>query len=149
MVSKVLWDQSATPSSIMTTALNSLADNTISGASSVVDNAANLDTMAWLELNVTYGTAPSDANPSVDVYIAESLDGTNYQDAPVTGGTDQAHLFMGSFPVRKVTSAQRLVIGPFAIPPSKFKLYLDNQTGQAMAATGNTLDIKVANLEGQ
>ena len=149
MVAAVKWEGANTVTQIMTTALNSLADNTITAASSEVDNSVNLDTFMWLELNVTYGTAPDDANPSVDVYMIEAPDGTDYQDDPVTSGVDQGHLFLGAFPVRKITSAQRLVVGPFAMPPSKFKLFLDNQAGQAMAATGNTLDIAVNNLESQ
>jgi len=149
MVSKVIWEAPPTVTSIMTTALNSLANNTISAASTEVANQINLDTFAWLELNATFGTSPSDANPTVDVYMATAPDGTNYETAPLTGGAQQGHMFLGSFPIRKVTSAQRVVIGPFAIPPTKFKLYLDNQTGQAMASTGNTLDIITDNLEGQ
>lgn len=150
MVSVVKWEAapSITPN-ILTTGLDSLANNTISSASTEVDNSTNLDTFFWLEFNVTFGVAPSDTNPRVDAYMAAAPDGTNYASAPLTGGAEQTHMFVGNFPVRKVASAQRVVIGPFAAPPMKFKLYLDNQTGQAMAASGNTLDIIVDNLEAQ
>ncbi|MFQ5433931.1 MAG: hypothetical protein ACE5FD_03560 [Anaerolineae bacterium] len=126
-----------------------MANDTISAASTEVANQTNLDTLAWFELNVTFGTAPSDTNPTVDVYMATAPDGTNYETAPLTGGANQGHMFVGSFPIQKVTSAQRIVIGPIALPPTKLKVYLDNQTGQAMAASGNTLDIITDNLEGQ
>lgn len=149
MVSAVKWQAASTVTQIMTTQLDGLANDTISTASTEVDNSTNLDTFAWLELNVTFPTAPSDDSPSVDVYMTQAPDGTNYQDNPVSGGTDQGHLFAASFPVQKVTTAQRLVIGPIPLPPHKFKLFLDNQTGQAMNSTGNTLDIAVNNLEGQ
>ena len=149
MVSAVKWQAAPTVTSIMTTALNSLANNTISAASTVVANQTNLDTLSWFELNVTYGVAPSDANPTVDLYAATAPDGTNYETAPLTGGANQGHMFIGSFPIAKVTSAQRVVIGPFAFDPMTTKFYLDNQTGQAMAATGNTLDIITDNLEGK
>ena len=149
MVSAVKWQAAPTKTQIMTTQLDGLANNTISSASTEVDNSVNLDTYAWLELNVTFGSAPSDANPTVDVYMAKAPDGTNYESAPLTGGAQQGHMFIGSFPVQKVTSAQRIVVGPIPLPPTKFQLYLDNQTGQAMAANGNTLDIYTDNLEGQ
>ena len=142
----VKWAGAPTRTTIMTTQLDGLANNTISGASSVVDNSVNLDTYAWLELNVTFGVAPSDANPSVDVYIQKSLDGTNYEDAPLTGGAQQGHMFVGAFPIKKVTTAQRIQIGPIPLPPEKVQFYLDNQTGQSMAASGNTLIIGVQNL---
>jgi len=149
MVSALKWEASLSGTQIMTTAMNSLADNTITAASTAVDNSTNLDTKAWLELNTTYGSSPSDNAPSVDVFMATAPDGTNYESAPLTGGADQAHMYVGSFPIQKVTSAQRIVIGPIDLPPSKFKLYLDNQTGQAMAASGNTLDIYTDNFEAQ
>lgn len=149
MVSKVIWDESSTPTEIMTTQLNTLINNTITTASTTINNDTDLDMYYWLELNVTFGTAPSDTVPTVDVYKAESLDGTNFQSDPVTGGTDCMHQFVGSFPVRKVTSAQRLIIGPFLMGPNDHKLFLDNQTGQSTASSGNTLDFKPANPEGQ
>lgn len=149
MPSALQWEATSSVTQIMTTALNSLADNTITAASTEVDNSTGLDTYFWLELNVTYGTNPGDAVPTVDVYMTQAPDGTNYESAPLTGGANQGHMFVGAFPVRATTSAQRVVIGPFAMPPHKLKFYLDNQTGQATASSGNTLDIVTNNLEGQ
>ena len=149
MVSAVKWQAAPTVTPIATTQLNSLANNTISAESTVVPNQTNLDTLSWFELNVTYGVAPTDSNPSVDLYAATAPDGTNYETAPLTGGVNQGHMYIGSFPIAKVTTAQRIVIGPFALDPMATKFYLDNQTGQAMAATGNTLDIITDNFEGQ
>ena len=150
MASIVKWE--AAPSvtaDIMTTALNSLANNTISAVSTEVVNSTGLNTFFWLELNVTFGSAPSDANPSVDVYATRALDGTVYETAPLTGGADAGQTYIGSFPVQKVTSAQVLRIGPFGFEPLKHKFLLDNQTGVAFPASGSTLDIGVDNLEGQ
>ena len=149
MVAKVLWAGASSVTQIMTTDLNSLANNTMSAASTVVTGQTNLDTFMWLELNVTFGVSPSDANPSVDLYMAQAMDGTNYDTAPLTGGANQGHLYIVSFPIAKVTAAQRVTIGFFAAQPHTAKFYLDNQTGQTMAATANTLDIGVNNLESQ
>lgn len=150
MVSAVKWEAAlSVVTGIITTALNALANNTISAVSTEVDNSAGLDTFFWLELNVTFAVAPSDANPSVDVYATRALDGTVYETAPLTGGVDAGQTYIGSFPVQKVTSAQVLRIGPFGFEPMKHKFLLDNQTGQAFPATGSTLDIATNNLEGQ
>ena len=149
MVAAIKWEGTSSATEIMTTALNSLADNTISAASTEVDNSTGLNTFMWFELNAIFGTSPDDANPTVDLYIIQAPDGTNYASAPITGGVDQDHLILVNIPVRKVTSAQRLVVGPFPAPPHKIKVYADNQTGQSMAASGNTIDIYVNNLESQ
>lgn len=149
MVAAIKWEGASSATEIMTTALNSLADNTITAASTEVNGSTALDTFMWFELNVTFGVAPDDNNPTVDLYVTEAPDGTNYASAPVTGGADQDQLFLDAVPVRKVTSAQRIIVGPFPAPPHKFKVYADNQTGQSMAASGNTIDIYVNNLESQ
>ncbi len=147
MPSAVNWEGALSGSEILNTGAT-LANNTMSAASSEVDNSSALDVYAWLELNVTFGTNPSDTPPTVDVYMTRALDGSNYEDAPATGGANQPHLFVGSFTVLANTSAQRIMLGPILLPPCKVKFYCDNQTGQTMSS-GWTLDIYPANLESQ
>lgn len=149
MVAAVKWEASPAGAQQLSTELNSLANNTLSAGSAAYDNSANLNVYAWFELNVTFGTNPSDTPPMVDLYAAKSLDGTNYESAPVTGGAGQQHMFLGSFQVLANTSAQRVTLGPVLLPPCKLKFYLDNQTGQSMASSGNTLHVYPNNLESQ
>lgn len=149
MPAAVNWEAAPAGTQVLSTELNSLANNTITAASAAYDNSANLDVYAWFELNVTFGTNPSDTPPMVDLYMARSLDGTNYESAPVTGGAGQQHMFVGSFQVLANTSAQRVTLGPVLLPPCAVKFYLDNQTGQTMAASGNTLHVYPNNLESQ
>jgi hypothetical protein len=70
--------KAGSPAAVMTTELDGLANNAraISGA---VDNTADLDFWDDVELVVTYGTAPS-AGGTVELYLVESVDGTNYGD---------------------------------------------------------------------
>lgn len=148
MANAINWE--ATPSitaDILTTALNSLANNTISSASTEVDNTTGLDTEFYLEVNFTMAVSASDAVPSLDIYMQKTLDGTNYETAPLTGGANQGHMFLDSVQVAAGTGAQRVVLGPYVLPPLKVKFYIDNQTGQALAASGNTLDIGVVSRE--
>jgi len=129
--------------SLMTTELNSLANGSSAIASAAFDNSAGLWTHAWFELTVTYGTNPT-AESLVSFYLLPSMDGTNYPSnttgaSPVQPSTG----FIGGFPVKAVTTLQRIPMGGngilIPIPPALFKAYLLNSVGQAMAASGNIL----------
>jgi hypothetical protein len=120
----------------LTTELNALASAAASAASAAIDNSTNLDLYDDLELLVTFGTGPA-VGRSVDVYQLPSVDATNYADGG--GAVVPNALLVASFPVRSVTTAQRLVQPNVAIPPGSFKYAVVNNTDQAMAATGNTL----------
>lgn len=129
--------------SLATTELNSLANN--AGALGVeYDNATNLYLFGLFELNVTFGSAPT-ANNTVDLYLIPCPDGTNYDDA-VTGasGSAPSTSYAGGFPLRAVTSAQKVplglgVQGAIPLPPVKFKAFLLNKSGQAFPSSGSTL----------
>lgn len=143
----IKWATTSTSrGNVLSTELNSLANNAISAVGTAVDNSSNLDTYGWFEINVTFGSAPSDTNPTLDIGMVQAPDGTNYQDSAVTGFTDQEHLFLLSIPVQKTTSAQLLVIGPFDLPPHPIKFQLDNQTGVAFPASGSTVELFTNNL---
>lgn len=133
MPAKLLW-QGANAQVILEANGGALADNTIVEANDLAYDAAALDTYFWLELIAAWTTTPSDSDPKVVVYIQQAPDGTNYDDAPLTGGAQQYHKQLGVFPIRKVGSSttQRIVVGPFLLPPHPTKFYLDNQTGQSM-----------------
>lgn len=144
----IKWETTSTDRNGLTTELNSLANNAISSLGSEIDNSTNLDKYGWIRLSVTFGTSPSDTNPTVDIYIAEALDGTNYGSSPVTGGAQQDQMLLVRVPVRKVTSAQVIDVRvPGYIPPHKLKLAADNQTGQAFPSSGSTVDLYTNNDE--
>jgi hypothetical protein len=128
----------AAAASIMTTDLNSLATGQ-SNLSAAYDNGTNLYIWGDFELLVTFGVAPT-AGWMVDMYLAPAVDGSNYADSsdgasPVTSGPN----YIGGYPLRAVTSAQRIVIRGIPLPPCSFKIMLVNNSGQSMAASGNTL----------
>lgn len=136
--------ETTTIASLMTTELNSLANN--AGALGVeYDNATNLYLWGYFELVVTYGTNPTAGN-LVELYLVPAPDGTNYADNTTgASGTTSANYYVGGFPLRAVTTAQRIGLtgasgsGPIWLPPCKFKAFVINKAGQAMAASGNTL----------
>jgi hypothetical protein len=129
---------------ILDTGLNSLASGS-AALTAAIDNSSaggNTPQSLWdeLELVVTYGSAPA-AGKYVDIYRIQALDSTpNYADgssgaSPVV---NPAH-YVGSFPLRAVTTAQRITITVPLRPSATFKYQLVNSAGQAMAASGNTL----------
>lgn len=129
-------------SSQLTTGLNSLANNSLA-ISAVFDNTQGQTgdgyTLCDLELVVTFGTNPT-ANTGISVWFLQSQDGTNYEDGGT--GTTPARAPDVVFPVLVSTSAQR-IIRRVLLPPGLMKFLLKNDgTGQAFAASGNTLKIR-------
>ncbi len=150
MPSAVKWEAPlVSRGSVLTTQLNSLANDDISAVGPLLDNSVNLDMYGWLEINVNFASAPTDSTPTLDVALSMAADGTNYDDAPVTGLVQQGHLLSFSVEVRKISTAQRILYGPIPLPPGKLKFALDNQCGVAFPATGSTMTLYTNNVESQ
>lgn len=150
MVSVLNWEAALSgPTTLHSTSLNGLSSNTLSAASSAFDNTTNLDTLFFLELvTAALGLAPA-AGELVRIYAVHSLDGTNYSDAPATGGSQDGDRHVISFPYKAATSARRFTSKPLVLMPCLYKFYVDNRLSQAFAASGNTLKIWSGNLENQ
>lgn len=149
MVSAVKWEAAPSGTGVLGTEINSLANNTITAAGTEVNNASDLNTVFWLELEVTFGSSPTDAVPTADIYMVRAPDGTNYDTSPPTSGTDFGETYLCSIPLQKTTGAQRKTVGPFLLPPMKVKFLLDNQSGVSYPASGTTLTLYPANYESQ
>jgi hypothetical protein len=134
---------------LLSTELNSLASGSAAlqatGTNGAFDNTAtgNLFFAADFELVATFGTGPTTG--TIDVYLLPlGSDGASYADgaggsSPVTSNAE----YLCSFPVRAVTTAQRLVLSDVPIPGGQFVVeLLNNGTGQALAASGSTLKMR-------
>lgn len=133
-----------TITSLMTTGLNSLANNGLV-AGSVYDNtvgaAGDGYTLCDVELVVTYGTAPG-VSTGCTLWFLGSADGTNYEDG--SSSVTPGRLPDAVFPLLAVTTAQR-INRRVLLPWGKLTPLLKNDgTGVAMAASGNTLKIRPA-----
>lgn len=143
------WGNLASTVSVMTTELNSLANNASATASSAIANQTNLDIYCDLEVNL--GSLSPAAGAYVAIYIMEAVDGTNYpnpSDADLRLATSQ---LLCVVPIGTTAStAQRVAVRNLVLPPGTFKLRLDNQTGVALNASGNTVKINTydVNLNG-
>lgn len=138
------------PIVVMSTELNSLANGSGIGTTTAIDNdgASALDLYVDLELNVTFGTAPTD-NAPVEVWMRRTVDGgTSFEDV-VTGASPvpPRNGYVGSFFVRNVTSAQRLILPRVALYPYDFHLFVINRSGQAFPASGSTIRARFYKLE--
>lgn len=132
------WTATEAIETWVSTELNSLA-NAAGATGSAIDADAYGQLYADVELVVTFGTNPT-ANSLVEMYFVRQIDGTNFEDATVgASGAPPPNGFMGGFPVRAVTTQQRIILPKVEMPPEDFKVYLLNRTGQSMAASGNTL----------
>lgn len=126
------WASPEAEATALSTDLNSLGNGSLSAASAAIDNETDL--YAYIALEVVLASLTPTGAPVVNVYIAYSLDGTNYDDGSVS-----EMLPIAVLPLSTSTGAKRVSRGPFPILPLKFKLYVENKSGVAFGASGNTL----------
>lgn len=133
--------EAASIATVLSTELNSLANNA-AALGTEYDNSSNLYLWATFELNVTFGSAPTAGN-TVDLYIIPAPDGTNFDDNTTgASGAAPSTSYVGGFPLRAVTSAQKVPLGVVRridLPPTKFKVFVVNGSGQAFPASGSTV----------
>ena len=109
---------------------------------SAYDNTVNLDRWGWVELSL--GTATTTAGACIYVYMAPSLDGTDYDDGP-SSTNPASHLLVAVLQVNVGGGAKKVVsLAPFPLPPGFVKFSIKNQTGAALNGT-NTLVLFTAN----
>lgn len=132
------WSTPAATLTVLSTGLNSLANNTMSAASSTITNNTNLD--IYCDIEVLLAALSPTAAAYVALYIWEAVDGTNFpaqSDADLRLTSTQ---LLCVVPVGTTAStAQRVAVRNVLLPPGAFQIKLDNQTGVALAASGNTV----------
>lgn len=95
-----------------------------------IDNSASGHMWADWELVCRFGTAPP-AGAYVALYLVPAVDGITLAD-----GSDAVEpsstCFVGAFPVRPVTTAQRLALRRLSFPSGVFAPLIVNVAGQSM-----------------
>lgn len=140
MATTFKWAAPEALTSALTTELNSLADSTsdttgFSAVSAEISNETDLYQYINLELVIAAQGSARSAGAFVAVYINFAADGATYDDASNKAfGT-----LLATFGLDAATTARRLTRANLPIPPLDFKLYVLNDTGQAFAASANTL----------
>lgn len=145
------WDL-GTATTLMTTELNALATSSgltagaissVAGTSGLFNNVFGGAVLLGYPLGKYELTlaAPSGAvSGAVFVWFLNSVDGTNYEDGSASIiPARPANLI---FPLRSVTStAQRIILDQMPLPTGSFFVLLAQNSGQAFAATTNTLKV--------
>lgn len=128
----------------LSTGLNSLANAASSAVSAEIDNSTALDLYMDLNLSIaTQGSARS-AGGYIAIYRQRAMDGTNY---PASTNTT-VDMLVAVFPLDAATTARAEVAQEdIPIPGGKFKLYLVNSTGQALASSGNLVEYVTHSIE--
>jgi hypothetical protein len=114
----------------------------LASGSSVLSAAITLSsanyTRADCELNTGAWSGAVAANTAVVVWLIRQADGTNYEDGAT--GTDPARIPDFIFPLRAVSTAQRIVIPNIELPRGLFKALLKNDgTGVTLQGAPWTL----------
>lgn len=133
----ILWEVGVL-TTMLSTELDSLASLSASGVGTQYDNSTNLFLYADFVLSVDFVSAPTGGLP-INLFLIPAVDGTNY--ATGSSALLPANCGKGSFMVFNSASPQKLVISGVQIPPTKFKLILENGTDQAFPASGSTVEM--------
>lgn len=123
---------------MLSTEINSLSNGSACSASSAFNNVPAVggsNGYDWADFELVLATGSNTtAYKTVDLYIIESVDGTNYQD---TGGPPP-NGFLDSFVLQAATS-QRIILRNIPLPPTNFKILVVNNSGVAASASGSTV----------
>ena len=132
--------------SVMTTELNSLANNARAISAAMGGDAVDANLFGDWELAFTFAVAPT-ADTVIDLYLIRAADGTNYADGDATN-RPPSNTFVGSYQVRAVATAQRITVPDVLFPPGLYKAIIyNNGTGQALTASGHTLKVRPHNRQ--
>lgn len=132
------WVAPTAVANFMTTELNALA--TGSSAEVEYNNTSGLKLYALAELYFTHGSAPT-ADTTHDLYVKIAPNGTDYEDG--SASRPPANGSLGSFVCDAVTSAQRKTVRDIVLYPGKNKIMVKNNSGQAMAGSGNIMNLYI------
>jgi hypothetical protein len=132
---------STTLTTVMSTELNSLANgSSVStlGNTGPYDNTSNLNVYADIEVNLASLSPTSGA--TISLFILSSVDGSNYPAQSTSDVQLTSTQLLTTIPIGITAStAQRIPVRQVVIPPTKFQIVLLNNSGVALASSGNTV----------
>lgn len=138
--------------SYLDTALNALANNVFK-VGAAIDNTSNRCTHMAVALKLDSLDLSAQANPSVPIYMFESIDGGTLYDTSEDGVSDESDVptqdkIITNLGLRIDTGAEAkyAVKTGLIIAPGHFKLGLRNLTGASFGATLNVLYYRTYNL---
>lgn len=141
------WENNPTYSSEMTTELNSLADNARAIITSAINNSGH-DVYMDFRLYIAAQGSARDTGGFCKLYLLKSDADSNW---PRGGASDEPSYknFVDNFLFDAATTARYESINGVLVPPGYYKTVIENQTGQALASTGNILAVRLYSKEVQ
>lgn len=130
---RVVW---ASVGNQLTTELNALANGGFSALSAAYDNTTNLYLYGSLIINLA--SLNPTAGAYIQIFMAQSLDGSTYEDAPSSTNPGW-HMALPSVALTTGAAAKVVVTPAFSLPGGKVKFALLNGSGVALGATTNTV----------
>lgn len=145
MATTFKWSALASRGNVLTTELNALANGGFSAVGPAYDNTTNLD--EWGFLDITLASLTPTAGAYLQFFIAQSLDGTTYENPPASTNPGY-HMSVMTVAVTTGAGTKRIQTPGFRLPPGKFKFVLLNASGVALGATLNTVALYTSNEQG-
>lgn len=139
------WTGWTSQGTVLTTELNSLGNGAYSAVGTAYDNTTALDQTAALEINLA--SLNPTAGAYFDVYMVQSLGGTNYEDAP-SSTNPGGHMRVASCTITTGSATKRIATPAFLIPPGKWKFVFLNKSNVALAASANTVNLYTTDDQG-
>lgn len=142
------WGALSSTTTLLSSELNSLANssaNALSAAGAVV--AATSHLYGFVEF-MAGGTYTPTANGFIELWLLQSIDGTNFEDGSAT--VAPARVADVIIPVRAgttITPRANAGLPPIVLPPGSYKPIVRNQTGAALPASGNLIRIAYADVQ--
>lgn len=125
--------------SYLTTELDALANDANKLGAAINFTTAGTDRKTYLDVEVNLASVDLSAqtNPAINVWMLARTDGTNFEDG--ADAVDPARMPDKVVALREVNGAQRVFARFLLTTPDQGKILIENKTGAALAATGNTV----------
>jgi len=142
----------ATPESVENIFVSTELDSLGSGSNKITTSALSNDGVnekfmyADFTLYLAEQASARSAGARVDLYILPASDGTNY---PYGGDSldPASNHWVASFLFDAAVTARYTTVRGVLLPPFNFHVLVVNETGQALASSGNTLKYTRYNIE--
>ena len=138
-MSELRWTAYDTIVSYLTTELNALANDANKLGAAIDFAAEGADKKLFMDVEIYLASVDLSAqtNPAINVWLLPRTDGTNFEDG--ADAVDPARAPNKVIALRAFSGVQRVVTRFLLTTPDQGKILVENKTGAALAATGNTV----------